>query len=98
MGKRWCEAHEAELIKNLGFTVKGIPVGMPRYYRNKLGDKLDEKLLEEKRIELSNESRDRMEKRGVDQLSEAEYRRLQHIQYNETLQRRQSIKNERKKF
>ena len=98
LGKRWCEDHEADLIKNLGFTVKGIPVGMPRYYRNKLGDKLDEKLLEERRVELSNESRNKMVKRGVDELSEAEYRQLQRIQYNETLQKRQSIKNERKKF
>ena len=98
LGKRWCEAHEAELIKNLGFTVKGIPVGMPRYYRNKLGDKLDEKLLEERRVELSNESRNKMVKRGVDELSEAEYRQLQRIQYKETLEKRQSIKNERKKF
>ena len=98
LGKRWCEDHEAELIKNLGFTVKGIPVGMPRYYRNKLGDKLDEKLLEERRVELSNESRNKMVKRGVDELSEAEYRQLQRIQYKETLEKRQSIKNERKKF
>ena len=71
---------------------------MTNDHRNKLGDKLDEKLLEERRVELSNESRNKMVKRGVDELSEAEYRQLQRIQYKETLEKRQSIKNERKKF
>lgn len=98
LGKQWCDDHEKYLIENLGLTIKGIPCGMPRYYRNRLGEKLDDEKLEKKRIELSNESREKMDKRGVDRLSEAEYRRLQRVQYKETLEKRIAMKNERKKI
>lgn len=98
LGKRWCEDNEDYLINNLGIKVKGIPCGMPRYYRNKLGEKLDSKLLEMKRIEKSEESRALMAKRGVDELSEYEYRQQQRKQYGETIKVRIENAKERKKF
>lgn len=37
LGKAFCDAHSEELVRDLGTTVQGVPVGLPRYYAKRLG-------------------------------------------------------------
>lgn len=40
IGLAWLNDNEANVISNLSITVKGEPIGLPRYYKKKLGNKV----------------------------------------------------------
>lgn len=37
LGLRYCQDNAEQLKRNMGFTLRGVPVGLPRYYVEKLG-------------------------------------------------------------
>lgn len=41
LGLRFCEDNADQLKREVGFTIKGVPVALPRYYVNKLGIELE---------------------------------------------------------
>lgn len=60
IGDRWIKDNEEMVIDNMTVRHKGKPIGIPRYYKVKLGDKLDNEKLEAERKVRSDKRLDQM--------------------------------------
>lgn len=58
LGRDWCDEHADEFREDLGTTVNGVPVGLPRYYCKRLGISAHERELIELRWEQAAEVRE----------------------------------------
>lgn len=59
LGGRWLQDNKKQLLDNCGITMSGKPIGIPKYYRYKLGDDLTEEWLEYNRRIASDKARDK---------------------------------------
>lgn len=69
-GKSWVKKNEDYLVRNLGLTIQGAHVAMPRYYRKVLGDKVTQEALNAARLERLEEHRQLLVERGIGPLEE----------------------------
>lgn len=51
LGRDWLEKNRDQIIKRESMTYRGVPVKIPRYYLNKLGDDIDKESISEKAYE-----------------------------------------------
>jgi hypothetical protein len=70
LGLKWMEENEDRLISDMGIRRQGRMIRMPRYYANKLGDKLDLIKINDLFIERSEIRRDEMIRKGIGRLEE----------------------------
>lgn len=91
IGERWMKENEDYLIRNLGLTVKGKEMGLPRYYKKKLIDKIDPNRLEKAMIERADKRYEWLTEQGVGELErsvyEAECRRTKALELSQRLSR-----------
>lgn len=66
LGRKYIEKYGDQVIANGGVTVRGIPCGLPRYYRNFLGERLPTGVLLEKKEERLKELREAYERKKLD--------------------------------
>ena len=91
IGERWLLDNEKYVIDNSGVTLFGIGYTIPRYYMKKLDGKLDKYVMEQKKILKVSERLELLRKRGIDELSEAEYGDAQRKQRKEELLTKESL-------
>lgn len=70
IGKRWFEQNIIPLQENCGYKIKGVSVGMPRYYRKLLGDSYNQPLADAKKVERADEHLRLSRERHEDPLKE----------------------------
>lgn len=72
IGEKWIIDHENVALVNGVIHNKGKEIPLPRYYRKKLGNKLDKEKFDAERIIKRNDKLEQFEIRGKSVLSEAE--------------------------
>jgi len=72
-GAKYCELNEDQLRVNLSLTVRGAPMGLPRYYRKRLG--IDKSCYMPLVIERSAEDAELLNKSGVPQYERRKQKR-----------------------
>ena len=98
LGRDWCDAHSAELVYNVGTTLEGKPVSLPRYYKRRLEDDLDDDYMDMLLRERVARQDARYEQLGVPTKDVGRYRQLQAAQAGATLDARHAIYDERDRF
>lgn len=73
LGKAWAIENKSRLLENLGFTVKGRKVALPRYYRKIFGDEISNEKLEQRMIARANEREEFLNDHGVSRMESTEF-------------------------
>lgn len=69
-GRKWAESNKEYLVRELGVTVQGKHMGLPRYYRKVLGDSITQDMLNAARLERLEEHRQVLIDKGIGPLEE----------------------------
>lgn len=75
IGLRWLKENEEEVIKDMTLKQNGKPVGLPRYYLNKIKDKISDDVLNKKAIERFENDMMKYEEMNVKDIDIAIYKK-----------------------
>lgn len=92
IGLRYALENSSLIKTNLGCTINGVKVGLPRYYRKKLD--IDSSLLAEKAMQVENEMIDKLSEKGiVTEFGQVEAQRRSREQSDKNINARLSLRN-----
>lgn len=63
IGKKYCNEYSQELYDNLGFTINGVNMALPRYYKNKL--KINSQEFVADAVKATKEKLERLQQKGI---------------------------------
>lgn len=94
IGKQFCLSHAEQLKENLGCTINGVPVGLPRYYRKILD--IDKMALFDKSADAIFKTYQSYRQKGVTDVRDINYEIIQaHKQHEKTLRSRLDLKEKK---
>ena len=96
LGLSWLNDNEDNVLRDLGVRRKGKIIRAPRYYMNKLGDKVELDRLNLKTLEASADRREVMQRLSIDALEE--WKREEDVRKQTDLDQRALFERRKGKF